>query len=247
MEQHNLEALRDRIERLEKRLRLFYLAGGLAAVLLVMLAGTTLQTGNAQSNSSANILRARGLVIVDEQGRERILLGAPIPPAANRVRSDQARVKEIWAKRFPKEYRKWYQEYRHDMNGLLVLDEKGFDRVAIGDRVPDPNIGKRIGPQTGMIINDEQGFERSGYGLIKVNDLYRVVLGLDSAKGQEGLTLALLDEGGVGLSMQDEDRTLYLGSEPPRSSMTRLAEPFHGLLLRKGAEVTYQLNVSAKK
>ncbi len=102
MEQHTSEALRDRVERLEKRLHFFYVAGGVAAVLLVMLAGTTLQTGNAQSNSSANILRARGLAIVDEQGRERILLGAPIPPAANRVRTDQARVKEIWAKRFSK-------------------------------------------------------------------------------------------------------------------------------------------------
>jgi len=247
MELHRLEALRDRIERLEKRLRLFYVAGGLAAVLLAMLASTTLRTGNAQSNNSANILRARGLVIVDEQGRERILLGAPIPPAANRVRTDLARVKEIWSKRFPAQYMKWYQEYRHDVNGLLVLDEKGFDRVAIGDQVPDPNIGKRIGPEAGIIINDEQGFERTGYGLIKAGDFYRVVRGLDSAKGQEGLTLALFDEGGVGMIQHDGDRKLYLGSAPPGSPLTKLAEPFHGLMLRNGAEVTHQLNVAAKK
>ena len=75
MEQHTFEALRDRIERLEKRLRVLYVAGVLAVVLLVMFAGTTLRTGNAQSNSSTNILRARGLIIVDEQGHERILIG----------------------------------------------------------------------------------------------------------------------------------------------------------------------------
>ena len=47
---------------------------------------------------------------------------ADIEAAANRVRTDLGRVKEIWAPRFPKEYLQWYGEYRHDMNGLLILD-----------------------------------------------------------------------------------------------------------------------------
>ncbi|MGZ5515326.1 MAG: hypothetical protein ACXWHD_09395, partial [Candidatus Aminicenantales bacterium] len=62
-----------------------------------------------------------------------------------------------------------------------------------------------------------------------------------------GLTLALFDEGGVGLIQRDGDRKLYLGSAPAGSSLTRLAEPFHGLLLRNGAEVTHQLNAAVKK
>jgi len=33
------------------------------------------------------VLRVRGLVVEDSLGRERILIGAPIPHAANRVRT----------------------------------------------------------------------------------------------------------------------------------------------------------------
>src|SRR5262249_31714797 len=60
---------------------------------------------------------------------------------------------------------------------------------------PDPNIGKRNAPSTGMVINDEQGFERAGFGLHNVNGQHRVVLGMDSNKGSEALSLAVLDEG----------------------------------------------------
>ena len=196
-----------------------------------------------------DVLRARGLIIVDEQGRERILLGAPIPPAANRVRTNLARAREMWAKRYPdpNAYMKYYQGYRHDTNGLLVLDENGFDRIAIGNPVPDPNIGKRIGPSTGMTINDELGNERSGYGLLKVRDGNRVVFGMDAANGEEGLALSLFDQGPVGFWARDKDRMLFLGSEPPGDFFTGLEQPFHGLLLRKGKEVTYQLNVAVKQ
>ena len=233
----------DKIEKLERDLRRLKLYAFLltAALMWLVLAGFQSKPDNH------GILRTRGLIIEDQTGRERILLGAPIPPATNRVRTDLTRVKEIWAKRFPKEYMKWYQAYRHDMNGLLILDEKGFDRVAVGDPVPDPNIGKRIAPSTGIEINDEQGFERSGYGLLKVQDRYRVVLGLDSAKGTEGLTLALFDDGPIGLGVHDSDRTLYLGTAPPESPLTKISEPFHGLLLRNGAEVKYEVNAARGK
>jgi hypothetical protein len=106
----------------------------------------------------------------------------------------------------------YYRGYRHDTNGLVILDENGFDRLAIGDPVPDPNIGKRIGPSTGLVINDADGFERSGYGLLRIADHYRVVLGLDVAGSrQEGLTLSLDDETGrVGMAVQHGEESLYL-------------------------------------
>lgn len=44
----------------------------------------------------------------------------------------------------------------------------------LGDPVPDPNIGRRIGPATGLIINDLQGFERTGYGFIDQDDGWHV-------------------------------------------------------------------------
>ena len=173
----------------------------LGAAMLVLMC-----TGFSKQERHDDVLRVRGLIIEDDQGRERILIGSPIPAAKNRVRTDLNRVREIWGKRFPEKYMEWYRGYQNDMSRLLILDANGFDRVAVGDPVPDPNVGKRIAPSRGLVINDEEGFERSGYGLLKVENQYRVVLGMDSAQGQEGASLFLMDGGPVGLELQDGSR-----------------------------------------
>ena len=149
-----------------------------AALMTVALAVLFVRSGTPADG----VLRARGLIIEDEAGRERILIGAPVPEAANRVRTDEARVQEVWASRYPDAdgYMGYYQGYSHETNGLLILSEDGFDRLVLGDPVPDPNIGRRIAPSTGMVINDLEGFERMGYGFKVVNGLGRVGLGLDT-------------------------------------------------------------------
>jgi hypothetical protein len=181
---------------------------GAAAILILSMRPAT-------AHAADGILRTRGLIIEDASGRERILIGAPIPAAANRVRTDEARARESWAGRYPDpdRYMGFYKGYNHETNGILILDDHGYDRLALGDPVPDPNVGKRIGPSTGMIINDEHGNERSGYGLLKVGDRYRVVLGLDSAQGREGLTLGLTDEGTVGMTVRDAKGSAWTGSD----------------------------------
>jgi hypothetical protein len=238
----------NRIRKLERDLRLLQ---AYALVLTATLIGLALAFANVRplqaDRPGDRILRARGLIIEDEAGKERVLLGAPVPAARNRVRTDLARVKELWARNFPKEYLDWYKDYRHATNGLLILDENGFDRIALGDPVPDPNIGKRIGPSTGVVINDERGFERSGYGLLKVKDRYRVALGMDSARGREGLTLALFDEGRVGVTVADGQRVVYLGSAPAKDSLTGTAGPFHGLLVRGTDGTKFLSNAAAEK
>ncbi len=188
-----------RLKKQIRRLRVCVAFLGAAVLVLIGTAFSTLE-------KHADVLRARGLIIEDDQGRERILIGSPIPAAKNRVRTDLNRVREIWGKKFPEKYMEWYRGYQNDMSGLLILDANGFDQVAVGDPVPDPNVGKRIAPSRGLVINDEEGFERSGYGLLKVENHYRVVLGMDNAQGQEGATLFLMDDGPVGLELQDGSR-----------------------------------------
>jgi hypothetical protein len=176
------------------------------------------------------IIRALGIVIVDQEGRERILLGAPIPEAGHRVRTNMDRVREAWGPRFPAAYiDEYYPTYRHDMNGLLILDENGFDRLVLGDPTPDPNIGRRIARSSGLLINDAEGFERSGYSLLKVDDRYRVVLGLDSDRGTEGVVLALEDGGMSGLFIQNREGQLLVGTDPPDGMVDH---NFHGLMVR---------------
>lgn len=192
------------------------------------------------------VLRARGLIIEDEAGRERILIGAPVPEAANRVRTDEARVREAWAPQFPDAdaYMGYYQDYNHETNGMLILSEDGFDQLVVGDPVPDPNIGRRIAPSTGMVINDARGFERMGYGLKPMDGSYSVGLGLDTDRIQEGLLLTLDDDGLVGVTVGTGANGIFIGSAPAGHGWTGLAEEFQGLLVRRDGEIVHKLNLA---
>jgi hypothetical protein len=222
----------------------------LTYVVAIMGSGLVVLTLGAFAQRSPAIIRARGIIIEDQAGRERVLIGAPIPAARNRVRTDTARVAQLWAGRFPSraQYMEFYKGYRHTMDGMLVLDENGFDRVAIGDSVPDPNIGRRIGPSTGIIINDQEGFERSGYGLLNVGGVYRVVLGLDTKRGTEGLALAVRDDGAVGVSVYGNDRSVaFLGNAPANDPSTGVPDSIFGLVVRQGTQVRHLLNAVSPK
>lgn len=230
-------AAEGRIASLERQVRALQLA--LAALALPV--GAMVIWGFGQG--VPDVTRTRGIIIEDSQGRERILIGAPIPTVRARVRTDTSRVREVWARRFPNpdQYMGYYANYRHSVHGMLILDERGFDRLAIGDSTPDPNIGRRIGPATGILINDGQGFERSGYGLLTVDGRDRVVLGLDSRRGTEGLALSLLDEGQVGLSVYGTGGSLaFFGNAPPGTDGG--PDPVFGLVIRDGAQVVHRVS-----
>jgi hypothetical protein len=133
--------LGSKIDRLEKQLRRQRVLNrlGLLALALVALAGFADRTGDF------DLVRTRGIVVVDDQGRERILIGAPIPKAKNRVRTDLDRFKaSAFGQRFKGTDYKWFQGLNHDTEGMVVLDENGVDRLAIGHNVTDPIIGKRM-------------------------------------------------------------------------------------------------------
>jgi hypothetical protein len=91
------------------------------------------------------ILRLKGLVIVDDQGRDRILLGAPTPESPNRTRKDAL------------------------TESLVFLGDNGADRVIIG-QTPDPSIAgqtsKRIAEGWGSLYLDPNGNERAGMGFL---------------------------------------------------------------------------------
>ena len=214
-----------------------------AALLTIAVAVLFVRSGAATDG----VIRAWGLIIEDEVGRERILIGAPVPEAADRVRTDEARVREVWAPGFPDPdaYMDYYQDYSHDTNGMLILSEDGFDRLVVGDPTPDPNIGRRIAPATGMMINDDRGFERTGYGVLAVNRGYNVGLGLDTDRIAEGLSLVLQDGGPRGILVGTPADGIFLGTAPAGHAWTGLAEEFQGLLARRDGEIVHQLNLAA--
>ena len=229
---------------LESKTQKLIVRNNILLVLLVLSIGYIIYQ---QLNNNHDVIYAKGIVIVDEEGKDRILIGAPVPKSKDRVRDDLEKVKKAWGSEFPSEYINWYQTYHHENFGMLILDDKGFDRLAIGSPTPDPNIGKRIGPATGIEINDEKGFERSGYGLLNVNGKNRVVLGLDNDNGTEGLSLILSDEGNTGLFMKSEYGEIFLGKTKNKNYYSK-EYPFSGLVMKNDSlENLFKFNALKKK
>ena len=99
-------------------------------------------TVEAKSNG---VLRVRGLVIEDAQGKERILLGSPFPASKDRLRKDTT------------------------TQAMIFIDENGHDRLTIGEGLApqiqgkvDPKF-KRIGSTFGVMLHNLDGDERGGY------------------------------------------------------------------------------------
>ena len=196
-----------------------------------------------KENADNKILRAKGIVIVDDQGRERILIGATLPHAINRVRTDTARVRALWSHRFgnANQYMKWYQDYNHQANGILILDEQGYDKVCLGDGVPDANIGQRIGKQTGLIFCNNQGFERGGIGVINLTDSQnRVVMALDGENGTDATGISVMEDGETGFFAGGKGYRMFLGASPA-DSYTQ--EPLFGMVVNKKKQSLYKLNL----
>jgi hypothetical protein len=105
MKDEAIKSLQKRVRQLEWRLHLLCAAVVLVVCLLTGMI-LTLSSVTAQEPTVA-IIRARGLIILDEQGRERIFVGAPVPD--------------------PKEGTR-----RSPSTGLVINDPSGHERFGLG-------------------------------------------------------------------------------------------------------------------
>jgi len=109
---------------------------------------------------------------------------------------------------------------------LVVVDEKGIDRIVIGP-VPDPQMmGKRVkrrAPGTGIQLNDGSGNERAGIALL---DDGSAVVGIDDQSGRERAHLYFIQTRGAGLLLQDgkeiEKISLLIPFEGDQSASPKL-------------------------
>ena len=103
-----------------------------------------------------DIIRAKGIIIENEFGRDRILIGSPIPYSKNRVRTDTSFVHEYWVKKHKNkdQFMECDSSYKHSAEGIVIMNEKGFERVQIGDKLSDTNTGKRQFEVAGKTWND---------------------------------------------------------------------------------------------
>jgi hypothetical protein len=85
---------------------------------------------------------------------------------------------------------------------IVVVDSNGVERIRIAGRLPDPVVNGRPVPRggqlAGILLYDEAGVERSGYGTFSPEA--NVVLTLDGKQGQRALFVAT-PEGDTALKM----------------------------------------------
>lgn len=135
-----------RLELLEARTFRLRFVCGIQLILLICFGLSAMQGPHVEAKSSPSILRVRGLVIEDSQGRARILLGAPFPRVPERIRQDST------------------------TTSMIFLDDRGHDRLTLGEESEPQVLGKvsatnhRIGRGFGVTIHDGDGNERGAYG-----------------------------------------------------------------------------------
>jgi hypothetical protein len=182
------------------------------------------------SQQRFDVIRAKGIIIEDSAGKDRILIGAPIPGSAHRVRTDTARAKKFWSRPYKneQEFMNAYKTYYHGVNGMIVMNENGFDRVILGDKLPDPNTGKKIFESAGFLVNDREGWEKAGGGVNTTKDgQSRAVFGLDDPDG-EAVHLAALEDGTKALIIAGQKGMLVLGMTNKASEWFQSKEAFTG-------------------
>ena len=130
------------------------------------------------------VIRAKGIIIEDAKGKDRMLIGAPIPHSKDRVRTDTAKVRKHWASQFdnPDQYMGWY---KNSANGIVFMNEDDFDEVLVGEDLADANVGVRMYKVSGMLVNNKQGWERVGAGVNTLeNGKTRQGFGVDDDSGE---------------------------------------------------------------
>lgn len=89
------------------------------------------------------------------------------------------------------------------VRGLVVVDERGVERVVIGAPAPDPRAGPRVAPLYGILINGPEGDERGGYGVMGGGD--EAVLTLDARTGEEVFKVVANADAGASLFLMHQD------------------------------------------
>ena len=222
------QSIKDELNQLKKsniKLKRLYIG----TLLLLAIAFTTF---SFTKTNKFDIIRAKGIVIEDPKGKERILIGAPIPYSKDRVRTDTAKVRKYMANKVYNnvdQYMKWYKNYKHSANGIVFMNEEGFDRVLVGENLADPNVGVRMFEMSGIAWNDKYGTEKGGAGVNTTEDgKVRSTIGLDDDSG-EAMHLTTLEDGSKALIISDFKGSIRIGMAKKEGELFQNKESFTGI------------------
>lgn len=139
----NHSSTEQRLGSLESKTRRLQHLCWIQTIILVVIGVSATISHSVSAANSPRVLKAHGLVIEDDQGHARLIMGAPLPDVDGRKRRGSL------------------------TNSIVFLDEQGNDRLTLGEG-PNPQAqGKilhRIATFFGVLIHDNHGNERGGYG-----------------------------------------------------------------------------------
>lgn len=199
-----------RVKQLERRTESLAVLCGL---LLLSLAAVVLTvfTSRVKAAEETGVLRVKGLIVEDNHGRARILVGAPFPKTSDRLRQDDSSA------------------------ALVFLDQQGHDRFLVGETIPaqiDGNVPEnfhRMGQSAayGATIFDTAGNERGGIGFLSNGStVNRAVMALDRP-GEDAIGMMVDDKtgyAGLGVSYPPEvgkwTTGLILGTQGNKAFIT---------------------------
>ena len=135
-------------------------------IIILIIAVAWLFVESLRESAAEDIIYTKGIIIQDEEGNARIAMGFPIANE-DRLRDDT-------------------------LNGIVFMDEKGMDRIHLGQHGKLYLGGKyheRLNEGWSLFFNDDKGEERSGYGFS--DDDNSIGLGMDygGAFGGEAIYL----------------------------------------------------------
>lgn len=201
-----MDTVNKRLNALEKRLRWMQVALLSVSILLMFLVAPGFSSaGTGATSNQGGVLRVRGLIIEDDQGRPRIVFGAPTPNVVGRKRSE-------------------------GVDGMVLLGPNGADRIVISYPGLEPQVMGKVEkrsiafPSAGLVINDSEGNERAGFGVS--DDGTRISLGLDYAD-RDAMGL-LVSPGFSGLAVfarnGEHNDQVTIGVLKDGTSMAKLAD-----------------------
>lgn len=123
----------------------------------------------------------------------------------------------------------WYKKYKNSANGIIFMNEEGFDRVLVGENLSDPNVGVRMFEMSGMLMNNKTGWERVGAGVNTTKDgKSRQGFGLDDDSG-EAMHIMTLEDGSKALIISDENGSIRIGMSKKPGELFQNKESFTGI------------------
>ncbi len=123
----------------------------------------------------------------------------------------------------------WYSDYEHSAEGIVIMKERGFDRVQIGDKLSDAISRKRQFEVAGINLNNKEGWEIGGAGVNTTADgKSRGVIGLNDREGG-AIHLIALEDGTKGLIIGGENGRLMIGMSKKKAQWFQNDNEFVGV------------------